>query len=163
MTANPPSSSSSVTHQSPDNFRVIRKRNRIPVSCGPCRHRKLKCNRQHPCENCVKRDDVASCNYASLAARNRRANTAGDKASPDDMQARIDRLEGLVLSLMGSGAPDRRGSKDSKEDDVDDDGSQMHTEETTSEGTNNDENDFIRSEVDDDVEDVRRYAERRPF
>ncbi|KAK6336416.1 hypothetical protein TWF696_001974 [Orbilia brochopaga] len=56
---------------------------------------------------------------------------------------------------MGSGAPDRRGSKDSKEEDVDDDGSQMHTEETTSEGTNNDENDFIRSEVDDDVEDVR--------
>ncbi|KAF3938581.1 hypothetical protein ABW19_dt0210150 [Dactylella cylindrospora] len=155
MTANPPSSASSGTHQSPDNFRVIRKRNRIPVSCAPCRHRKLKCNRQHPCENCVKRDDVASCNYASLAARNRRS-AAGDKASPDDMQARIDRLEGLVLSLMGSGAPDRRGSKDSKDDqDVDDDGSQMHTEETTSEGTNNEEHDFIKSEVDDDVEDVR--------
>ncbi|KAF3919730.1 hypothetical protein ABW20_dc0107306 [Dactylellina cionopaga] len=85
------------------------------------------------------------------------------------MQTRIDRLEGLVLSLMGSGAPDRRGSKDSKDDgdvDVDDDGSQMHTEETTSEGTNNeDQHDFnIKSEVDDDVEDVRRYAERSwPF
>ncbi|EPS40914.1 hypothetical protein H072_5207 [Dactylellina haptotyla CBS 200.50] len=200
MTANPPSSAGSGSHQSPDNFRVIRKRNRIPVSCGPCRHRKLKCNRQHPCENCVKRDDAASCknsplelpevhctkveegtsssivfllksghvthdpilpgnagNYASIA-RNKRSSAAGDKASPDDMQARIDRLEGLVLSLMGSGAPDRRGSKDSKDDgDVDDDtGSQMHTEETTSEGTNEVEHDFnIKSEVDDDVEDVR--------
>ncbi|KAF3928171.1 hypothetical protein AA313_de0205448 [Arthrobotrys entomopaga] len=78
------------------------------------------------------------------------------------MQARIDRLEGLVLSLMGSGAPDRRGSKDSKDDgDVEDDaGSQMHTEETTSEGTNNDEHYLNKSEGDDDVEDVRRYAER---
>lgn len=41
MTPTPPTTNSS-TGASPDNgqFRVVRKRNRIPLSCGPCRHRK---------------------------------------------------------------------------------------------------------------------------
>lgn len=98
----PPSSTSSPNGASPDNqnFRVVRKRNRIPLSCAPCRHRKLKCNRGHPCDNCSKRGDTASCNYAT--AGNRRKGANGPNGTPDDMQNRIDRLEGLVLSLMGS-------------------------------------------------------------
>ena len=99
----PPSSTSS-NGASPDNqqFRVVRKRNRIPLSCAPCRHRKLKCNRGHPCDNCTKRGDVSACNYANPTVRRRTAN-AGANQTPDDMQNRIDRLEGLVLSLMTSG------------------------------------------------------------
>lgn len=100
----PPSSTSS-NGASPDGqpFRVVRKRNRIPLSCAPCRHRKLKCNRAHPCDNCTKRGDTASCNYATPGNR-KRSNTSGAHASPDDMQNRIDRLEGLVLSLMTTGS-----------------------------------------------------------
>ncbi|KAK5126921.1 hypothetical protein LTR85_008279 [Meristemomyces frigidus] len=99
----PPSSTSS-NGASPDNqqFRVVRKRNRIPLSCAPCRHRKLKCNRGQPCDNCTKRGDTQACNYATPGAR-RRAGANGANASPDDMQNRIDRLEGLVLSLMTTG------------------------------------------------------------
>ena len=99
----PPSSTSSQNGASPDNqnFRVVRKRNRIPLSCAPCRHRKLKCNRGHPCDNCTKRGDTGSCSYAT--AGNRRKGANGPTGTPDDMQNRIDRLEGLVLSLMGSG------------------------------------------------------------
>lgn len=101
--ATPPSSTSS-NGASPDGhqFRVVRKRNRVPLSCAPCRHRKLKCNRGQPCDNCTKRGDTQSCNYA--APKNRKsagANIANQ--SPDDMQNRIDRLEGLVLSLMTTG------------------------------------------------------------
>ena len=112
MTPTPPSSNTSNSGQSPDGqFRVVRKRNRIPLSCGPCRHRKLKCNRAHPCDNCIKRGDVDSCAYATPSARrksnapngNGTANGATN-GNPDEMQNRIDRLESLVLSLMTNGS-----------------------------------------------------------
>lgn len=76
----------------------------MPLSCYPCRSRKLKCDRSHPCSNCVKREgvDTLSCSYATPANRKRNQNQQGN--SPGDMQNRIDRLEGLVLSLMHGGA-----------------------------------------------------------
>nr|POF26319.1 putative transcriptional regulatory protein [Quercus suber] len=101
----PPSSTSSNNGASPNDqqFRVVRKRNRVPLSCAPCRHRKLKCNRGHPCDNCTKRCDVASCNYATPGNK-KKGSVSSANATPDDMQNRIDRLEGLVLSLMTSGS-----------------------------------------------------------
>ncbi|KAF2226610.1 fungal-specific transcription factor domain-containing protein [Elsinoe ampelina] len=100
----PPSTNSS-TGASPNDaqFRVVRKRNRVPLSCAPCRHRKLKCNRGHPCDNCTKRGDTPNCTYASTATRKRPGAGAGSNGTPDDMQNRIDRLESLVLSLMSNG------------------------------------------------------------
>ncbi|OGE51031.1 hypothetical protein PENARI_c015G03127 [Penicillium arizonense] len=103
MTPTPPSTNSSSAGHSPD-YRVVRKRNRVPLSCGPCRHRKLKCNRSNPCENCVKRGDAASCNYAQASSRKKNSPQQPSSNSPDDMQNRIDRLEGLVLSLMTNGS-----------------------------------------------------------
>ncbi|PWY89284.1 hypothetical protein BO70DRAFT_164721 [Aspergillus heteromorphus CBS 117.55] len=106
MSPTPPSTtSSSAGAFSPEGqFRVIRKRNRVPLSCGPCRHRKLKCNRSHPCENCVKRGDAASCSYAQVNVRKKNTPQQTASSSPDDMQNRIDRLESLVLSLMTNGS-----------------------------------------------------------
>jgi hypothetical protein len=40
-----------------------RTRRRNPVNCTFCRKRKLKCDRQQPCSNCVKRDLSSSCVY----------------------------------------------------------------------------------------------------
>lgn len=65
---------------------------------------RLKCNRGHPCDNCTKRGDTASCTYATPGNRKKSASSTGTTTSPDDMQNRIDRLEGLVLSLMTNGA-----------------------------------------------------------
>ncbi|KAI1172400.1 fungal-specific transcription factor domain-containing protein [Nemania sp. FL0916] len=106
MTPTPPSAGTSSSGHSPEEqFRVVRRRNRVPLSCYPCRTRKLKCNRGAPsCENCVKRGDTQSCVYATPSSRRKNQNSAGANASPDDMQNRIDRLEGLVLSLMHGGA-----------------------------------------------------------
>ncbi|KIW48321.1 uncharacterized protein PV06_00923 [Exophiala oligosperma] len=105
MTPTPPSAHSSHSGASPDQFRVVRKRNRIPLSCAPCRHRKLKCNRQQPCDNCTKRGDNSSCTYAAPATRKKGSSSHGaSNSTPDDMQNRIDRLEGLVLSLMTNGS-----------------------------------------------------------
>ncbi|KAF3075315.1 fungal-specific transcription factor domain-containing protein [Trichoderma sp. SZMC 28015] len=104
MTPTPPSTNSSTGGRSPEEqFRVVRKRNRVPLSCYPCRTRK-KCDRNHPCSNCTKREgmDTSSCSYAAPATRKKSQNQAD--ATPDDMQNRIDRLEGLVLSLMHGGA-----------------------------------------------------------
>ncbi|KAK0369340.1 fungal specific transcription factor domain-containing protein [Colletotrichum limetticola] len=105
MTPTPPSTTpSSGSGRSPEEqFRVVRKRNRVPLSCYPCRTRK-KCDRGHPCSNCVKREggDASSCSYATPATRKK--NQSQGSSSPDDMQNRIDRLEGLVLSLMHGGA-----------------------------------------------------------
>lgn len=126
MTPTPPSTNSS-SGASPDNaqFRIVRKRNRVPLSCAPCRHRKyvsaaslpslenvgarltvvnrLKCNRGHPCDNCTKRGDIPSCSYAAPSSRKKANTSAGVNGTPDGMQNRIDRLESLVLSLMTSG------------------------------------------------------------
>lgn len=104
MTPTPPSTNSSTGGRSPEEqYRVVRKRNRVPLSCYPCRSRKLKCDRSHPCGNCVRREGAgtASCSYATPV--NRKKNQSQSDASPDDMQNRIDRLEGLVLSLMHAG------------------------------------------------------------
>ncbi|KAF3768931.1 hypothetical protein M406DRAFT_250084 [Cryphonectria parasitica EP155] len=104
MTPSPASNTpSSGAGRSPDQHRVVRKRNRVPLSCYPCRSRK-KCDRSHPCSNCVKREgaDTLSCSYATPA--NRKRNQTQGSNAPDDMQNRIDRLEGLVLSLMHGGA-----------------------------------------------------------
>lgn len=109
MTPTPPSAAASTNGSgaSPDNFRVVRKRNRVPLSCAPCRHRKLKCNRQSPCDNCTKRGDAVSCSYATPSTKKKNNSQNNANQTPDDMQNRIDRLEGLVLSLMtnGSSAP----------------------------------------------------------
>ena len=79
---------------------------------GDCSKRKgadadvlrLKCNRSQPCENCVKRGDAMSCSYAAPGSRKKQSASSQSSNSPDDMQNRIDRLEGLVLSLMTNGS-----------------------------------------------------------
>lgn len=42
-----------------------RSRRRIPINCSFCRRRKLKCNRQQPCSNCIKRNIQSSCAYSN--------------------------------------------------------------------------------------------------
>lgn len=65
---------------------------------------RLKCNRSQPCENCVKRGDAISCSYAALGVRKKQAPLPPPNNSANGMQSRIDRLEGLVLSLMTNGS-----------------------------------------------------------
>ncbi|KAL7275270.1 hypothetical protein RUND412_001798 [Rhizina undulata] len=170
MTPTPPSSSGhSPQEQTQSNnnaYRVVRKRNRVPLSCAPCRSRKLKCNRAHPCENCVRRSDAGSCSYvttphaSSSSSRARKHSAGSSPGSSDEMQSRIDRLEGLVLSLMsGNGTAvsprdrerftsserrDLRASKGLEDEDLDDMAMRSVHEEA-----------HETDEVEDDVEEVR--------
>ncbi len=52
----------------------------------------------------MKKGDASSCTYAAPGTRKKNSSSHGYSTSPDDMQNRIDRLEGLVLSLMTNGA-----------------------------------------------------------
>ena len=87
----------SVHHEPPNK---VNKRNRLPVSCEPCRSRKLKCSRGHPCESCVQRGDESSCQY--------RASTNGTRSKHEPnghlnrAQERLQTLEGLVMQMMQS-------------------------------------------------------------
>ncbi|KAK9244248.1 hypothetical protein V1506DRAFT_541930 [Lipomyces tetrasporus] len=81
---------------------------RIPLSCDPCRARKLKCNREKPCQNCTVRNEPASCRYRG--AKSPPPPVARDQQQQqqqhhheDSMQRRIDNLEDLVKRLIVQG------------------------------------------------------------
>ncbi|KAI1810863.1 hypothetical protein GGS20DRAFT_150044 [Poronia punctata] len=92
--------------------RKIQKRNRPPVSCLMCRTRKVKCDRQQPCERCVKSGEANYCEYAPRAVRKLR-NTEpqtlpevrkGSEASArQKLQDRLQQLEAMVNGLVHSG------------------------------------------------------------
>ncbi|RMD40053.1 hypothetical protein DV735_g5088, partial [Chaetothyriales sp. CBS 134920] len=82
--------------------RVVKRRNRIPVSCGPCRIRRSKCDRNLPCSACDKRGEGHLCNYAKAADKHRKApEPDGKRHHPHGVQDRLQHLEGLVLRLIG--------------------------------------------------------------
>lgn len=80
----------------PESSRQQTKRNRIQLSCTHCRHAKLKCDRQTPCSQCVKKGRASLCTFPAPAARKRPAVT---------MQNRLMHLESLVKGVMTSQGP----------------------------------------------------------
>ncbi|KAI7789041.1 hypothetical protein LA080_005145 [Diaporthe eres] len=84
--------------QSVDQSRRRHRRSRIPLSCDPCRTRKLKCNREKPCQNCTARHEQASCKFRG--SKHGAAPIASRGSNGDEMRQRIDHLEGLVKKLI---------------------------------------------------------------
>jgi hypothetical protein len=84
----------------------VSKRNRQPLSCGPCRARKLRCDRQHPCETCVKRNDESSCTYGKTAEGTKPEGGANQKKAQD----RLRNLEQLVMQMVEKGSPTKPNS-----------------------------------------------------
>ncbi|KAB5546898.1 fungal-specific transcription factor domain-containing protein [Coniochaeta sp. 2T2.1] len=78
------------------------RRARVPLSCDPCRARKLKCNREQPCQNCAARSEEASCKFRG--PKNGASAPAGVPGSSsgerDATRQRIDHLEDLVKRLI---------------------------------------------------------------
>ena len=69
------------------------KRNRIQLSCTHCRHAKLKCDREKPCSQCVKKGRASICTFTAPITRKRPAVS---------MQNRLKHLESLVKGVMTS-------------------------------------------------------------
>lgn len=68
-----------------DGHRKSRRRKRQPKNCSFCRRRKLKCDREHPCSNCVKRKIETSCTYIidDSTGSNNPSNTAESRLASD--------------------------------------------------------------------------------
>jgi Fungal Zn(2)-Cys(6) binuclear cluster domain len=77
------------------------KRNRIQLSCAHCRHAKLKCDREKPCSQCVKKGRASVCTFAAPVTYKRRAVS---------MQNRLKHLESLVKGVMTSPPSDGTNS-----------------------------------------------------
>ncbi|KAJ9610294.1 hypothetical protein H2200_005071 [Cladophialophora chaetospira] len=73
------------------------RRQRIPLSCEACRTRKLRCDRNKPCQNCASRNEHAICVYrGSRPEPTFKVHVIGDE---DPVRQRIDQLEALVKRL----------------------------------------------------------------
>ncbi|KAK0107235.1 hypothetical protein ONS95_003937 [Cadophora gregata] len=79
--------------------RKAERKTRSTLSCEACRSSKLKCNREQPCQNCTVRDKAAACVYRGEAAT-QHGKRKGKTGQAEDMQARINRLETLVTTLV---------------------------------------------------------------
>jgi hypothetical protein len=83
----------SVFRSSTNSDRVA-KRNRRPLSCSSCRHKKLKCDRGQPCSACTK--SSANCEYSYVVTqKNPKPHTTNDTAA-----SRLQKLEDMVNGLM---------------------------------------------------------------
>ncbi|KAL4878710.1 hypothetical protein BJY04DRAFT_229610 [Aspergillus karnatakaensis] len=75
-----------------------RRRDKVQLSCDPCRHRKLRCDRHHPCGACSRRGLTRSCNYATYPTPPTQQPVAPPQ--PTNLHGRVAELENLVVSLM---------------------------------------------------------------
>ncbi|KAL2845706.1 fungal-specific transcription factor domain-containing protein [Aspergillus pseudoustus] len=76
-----------------------RRRDKVQLSCDPCRHRKLRCDRQHPCGACSRRGLTNSCNYATTSSTPDAQRSFAPRQSTS-LHGRISELESLVVTLM---------------------------------------------------------------
>ncbi|KEF52194.1 uncharacterized protein A1O9_11821 [Exophiala aquamarina CBS 119918] len=97
----------------------VSKRNRQPLSCAPCRTKKLKCDRGHPCETCMKRGDPTSCYYGKNASASTKPESHGTN-SKGKAQERLRHLEHLILQMVDqngqNGSHSQQTSADSATD-----------------------------------------------
>lgn len=70
---------------------AIQRRARQILSCSACRTGKLKCNREQPCDQCIKRSKDSTCHYLPPPQKKRKIRNARD---------RVAHLEGLVAQLI---------------------------------------------------------------
>jgi hypothetical protein len=85
------------------------RKERAQLSCAFCRHRKLKCDRNQPCDQCVKRSQT--CHFNTPVAA--RVSKPQQDNHGSTIQSRIRHLEGLVLSLMNNENSSNSYSNDS--------------------------------------------------
>ena len=69
---------------------------RTVLSCTSCRHRKVKCNKTAPCDQCL--DSGIECIYPTRRTRPTRAQRDASKARDQELLARIRHLEYLLAN-----------------------------------------------------------------
>jgi len=88
-----------------------RQRNRDPISCQPCRNRKVACDREEPCGSCVKHKMVDKCLYRkpdlpSPDSEPQKPSTTTNRPSGQrngrdaNVESRLERVEKAVDTLV---------------------------------------------------------------
>ncbi|KAA8642975.1 hypothetical protein EYZ11_007259 [Aspergillus tanneri] len=80
------------SHANPTIVPAKRRKPRPKLSCVPCRQKKLKCNRLHPCDNCIKYRRAYSCHYVGAPGI---SNRQGIQSHLHDLEARIQQLSAV--------------------------------------------------------------------
>lgn len=78
------------------------KRKRPRLSCGPCGAQKLKCDRGHPCETCVRQSNEAACTY-DRTSKTPHDNGDGNSESQDKL-LHIEQLVRQMIESEGVGS-----------------------------------------------------------
>jgi hypothetical protein len=81
---------------------------RQPISCEPCRHRKIKCSRTRPCETCRRRGCVDRCVYKG-SRDSEPSMSGGTSNGNDELLSRISNLEKLLRKYTGTDIPNGDG------------------------------------------------------
>ncbi|KAI0877985.1 hypothetical protein GGS24DRAFT_47409 [Hypoxylon argillaceum] len=77
--------------------KTYKRRPRKPISCEPCRHSKLRCDRQNPCTSCVRRKCVDSCVYERPSGTPEQPEPAS-AAAPCQPQTEHSTAEGIRIA-----------------------------------------------------------------
>ena len=78
----------------------------LQASCDRCRERKVKCDRQNPCSNCVRHK--ITCHVSATKPRPK-GRTIGRKRNDAELQSRIAKLEALV-EAVAAGNPESKAA-----------------------------------------------------
>ena len=81
--------------------RIVRKRNRQPLSCKPCRSRRSRCDRGRPCSTCSERGEGDFCSYGGSVVAQPVSQT-GRRLQQVDLQDRLRQLESTVGKMLSS-------------------------------------------------------------
>ena len=74
------------------------------LSCTNCRHRKVRCDKIHPCCHCQRSN--LTCVFPERA-KNTQRKRAGQKPSNDELLRRLKRMEELIGKIEGEGADEQ--------------------------------------------------------
>lgn len=104
-----------------------------PLSCTHCRHRKIKCDKRHPCTPCSRSN--LNCVFPERA-RHPKKKSASSKATNDELMRRLGRMEELIEKMKVDGK-DVNAKKPGEDGSTSPDASRSrHTSEARSPGSN---------------------------
>ncbi|SCU92173.1 LAMI_0E09098g1_1 [Lachancea mirantina] len=120
-----------------DSYSVNKSRKRVVKACDVCRSRKIKCDGNEPCSNCIKYS--TECKYVHQAKR-RSCNTSrvSNKRILEDLSVRLDTLETLLIQIRDDGVS-KEGTDDAAASSLPKIESEEEPPDSSSENENEDE------------------------
>src|ERR1700761_6096326 len=105
LRANSVNSNDNKVHKSSSSTSPATSSNPNPRSCVTCRRRKVKCDKKHPCFNCIRQN--IECVFPAPGRAPRKARKA---PMDEELADRLRRLESLVQSLGAQVQPEDESS-----------------------------------------------------